>query len=334
MNDLVRRFLKIVCIVFVFCMMCGGGVSVQAIGIGKEYITTIDSDTSFLIPCDGKYKITVKSIVSTNMQFNDSIWLYISDEDDETVGNNLFLSYGEETSDNYVLPQGEYWFNFNTDIIQNIENNSKYRELQYVIIIEKIPQKRVSYPKMKKILKKYTNSFTHYNKGKNKPYLIQDGVSGVDGNEQENYLDVVGMNAFPYMRLYKSEKSSYVKYSIEGQFLSASETKNYSDICKVIIGNSNKKITYDVTDYSESVKYNKKDAYYEGTCKWKVNIFATGISDQVDVQKLIQIIKGKDSYIHIKGEHGAYFKIVLDKKTKKQWIQGLEIYKKILKLYK
>lgn len=332
MNNLTKHLFKIIITIFVFLMAYTDMSNVQAISIGKEYKTTLEGGISFHVPDDGKYKITVNSIVSPDIQFSDLLYLYVSDDDDETVGDEISLSYGGSVTKDYLLRKGNYWIEFDAEMLTTTESILTYEDLQFSIKVQKIPSKKVSYSKMKKRLKKYSNSYTHYYGKKGKVYLIQDGLGDVDPHENENY--VVGMNAFPYIRLYKSGNSSHIKYSIEGKFLYYGDSDEESNLYEFKIGNSRTKKTYKITDCSERIKYNHKGHYYDDTCKWKVTIFSSSISNQKNVEGLIKVLRGKKPYIYIKGENGVYYKIYFDNKSKKQWIKGLQTYKKLLKYYK
>lgn len=278
------------------------------------------------ISYDGRYERnwddeTVSSVL--NIDPLDSITFYL---DDGTKENSYEIEAGTTKTIKIGLDKGTY-------TISSEEELDWDYNYQYTIKVSKAKTKNVSLSKAYKYVKKNKKSHMKATKKSKKITVAIDGVADTVDHARDGYYML--FSSFPVIQIDKQGKTTTANYYLNGQFLIYGVVpQDDSDLTDISIYSGKNKMKFDLDYSKEKNGFDYVDLFYKDTCKYKCTLFKNYKNPIKDINKLIKIIKSKNAKIKIKGDSGAYFTIKLSSKTRKKWVDSLNLYKKIVNLYK
>lgn len=278
----------------------------------------------------GIYKITVTFVGvddedEIDVDFADSLYFNVYNGWNKIEN---YVDYGKTKSITVGLDKGKSYFEFENYDFDTVED----ADIFYKIKVQKNEKKKVPFSTMSKLLKKNKGTAT-FKANKSNAYLYIYGQAATDQHDDEGY--VLGLAVKPNIAVNKKGSTSYMTYYFSGKFLCYSIPKmNNSDLTTFILGNRNKKVTFDLDYSKEKNWFSYTEYFYKDECAWKCTMFNSYTVKQSNVNEVINIIKGKDAYVKLKGQSGTYYKLKLSSATKKRLLASLRTYKKLLAKYK
>lgn len=329
-----KKIYRIIAIVFCCLFLFPMAAEAKTMELNKEYIAKVDCDGidevsyKLKIAEAGKYKVTV-SFDECYKSYYDDTPVFNSDVKMRFVvssGKNEYkceVPLGEEKTFIVGLDKGSVYIDSNEPI------GEKYKIS--TIKVEKVATKKYSFSQAYQFVKKNKNSNMTLKKSNDIIRISEQGFIDTSVHERDGYS--MGIGVVPYMEIIKQGKSTYATYNLFSTMSVYSiPYVDDSNLEEIVIYNKNDKIVYKLDSCKETNKYDYVDYIYKDECICESILFTSYVNSASDVNKLINVIKGDDLKIKIRGD--ATFTIKPDNKAKKQLLDSLRLYKELLKQYK
>lgn len=320
-----------------FCILCFPvNVEAKTMSLNKEYKAEVDCEDNGLdrlftlnIKETGRYKVTIS--------FDECYTDEYEDEQDYSSKAYFTVISGKKEYDCTAPFEGKKSFIIALNKGKAYIDAAELSDTNYkisTIKVERYSGDKVSFSKAYHFAKKNKTSDMAIDKEKDFIKIYGTGFSDSVSHDRDGYVMACGFR--PFIKVVNQGSESYATFNIWGEMLCYSvPSMDDSDLEKIIIFNNKDKVSYDLKNYSETNKYDYVDLYYKDTCKFSTPLFSSYDTSKSDVNRVINIIKTKDSKIKVRDNGNiTYYTINLDSQARKHMLNSLRLYKKYLDLYK
>lgn len=192
-------------------------------------------------------------------------------------------------------------------------------------------------PTYKEVVKKgrkYAKKHTKFANIKTGSHSRLNGVGILYEDQSHIYSDLYGTLGYlyPSIDIQKKGKTANVKLQIIGKHYLLSYSFGRYGVSDILIYTNNRRISFPL-DYGRESSEIGSDNVIKRTVDWRVTFSGNKKVNNKKLDRLITVLKNKNVSVRVKGLGASYFEVTLNESERKNWLNVIKDYKKLLDLY-